>query len=190
MRLPRREVDVQTQRLQGVDFLKSPHCDARPATMEIDTIVIHAIALPPETFGGSYIDDLFLGQLDCDAHPYFKDLRDVRVSAHLCIRRDGHITQYVPFDQRAWHAGESWFDGRTRVNDFSIGVELEGSDTQPFEEIQYRRLVEAGAALMRAHPAIELSRVIGHADIAPARKTDPGPHFDWPRFLTLLEHAR
>ena len=122
--------------------------------------------------------------------PYFKGLRDVRVSAHLCIRRDGRITQYVPFDQRAWHAGESWFDGRTRVNDFSIGVELEGSDTQPFEEIQYRRLVEAGAALMRAYPAIELSRVIGHADIAPARKTDPGPHFDWPRFLTLLEHAR
>ncbi|MCH9828061.1 MAG: 1,6-anhydro-N-acetylmuramyl-L-alanine amidase AmpD [Gammaproteobacteria bacterium] len=190
MRLPRLEVDAQTQRLQDVTFLSSPHCDARPVTMEIDTIVIHAIALPPETFGGSYIDDLFLGQLDCDAHPYFKDLRDVRVSAHLCIRRDGHITQYVPFDQRAWHAGESWFDGRTRVNDFSIGVELEGSDTQPFEEIQYRRLVEAGAALMRAHPAIELSRVIGHADIAPARKTDPGPHFDWPRFLTLLEHAR
>lgn len=190
MQLPRMSVDPDSHRLRDVDFESSPHCDARPWADDIDTIVVHAIALPPETFNTPHVDALFLGRLDTTAHAYFEGLAGVRVSAHLVIFRDGRIKQYVPFDRRAWHAGESIFDGRQRVNDFSIGIELEGSDHQPFEDAQYEQLVAVCDTLMRSYPKIEPSRLVGHADIAPGRKTDPGPHFDWPRFLSLLEHAR
>jgi AmpD protein len=162
--------------------LPSPNCDERPAAGDISLLVIHNISLPPDQFGGPWIDDLFLNRLDHSAHPYFEQLRELRVSAHCCIFRDGRLTQYVPFDRRAWHAGKSTFEGRERCNDFSIGIELEGCDTRPFTQAQYARLVRVTRVLLQAYPKLTRSRIVGHSDIAPGRKTDPGPHFDWARY--------
>jgi len=147
-------------------------------------IVIHGISLPPGEFGGAWIDDLFLGRLDQAAHPYFAEIAHVRVSAHLLIRRDGSVTQYVPFHLRAWHAGVSSFDGRAGCNDFSIGIELEGTDDVPYAEAQYLNLARVIAALQQAYPS--LRAIAGHEDIAPGRKTDPGASFDWARLGVLL----
>jgi AmpD protein len=183
-------VDAETHRLRGVRQLESPHVDGRPDARDISLLVIHAISLPPGVFGGSYIDELFLGVLDCSAHPYFSQLRGMRVSAHLLIDREGRITQYAGFDARAWHAGESSFDGRTRCNDFSIGIELEGCDEQPFTDAQYGALGRVAHALLRSYPRLSPARIVGHSDIAPGRKTDPGPHFDWPRLHGELEFPR
>jgi AmpD protein len=162
-----------------------------PSTMSTDdpANIGAARAHNAETNRTSYIDDLFLGQLDPAAHPYFETLRGLRVSAHLCIFRDGTVTQYVPFHRRAWHAGVSQFDGRERCNDYSIGIELEGCDEQPFSDAQYRALAAVTQALLQRYPAITPPRITGHSDIAPHRKTDPGPHFDWPRFRQSLAPA-
>lgn len=187
---PRLEVDAARHVFCGVPLHDSPHADERPDASDISLLVVHAIALPPECFGNTFVDDLFMGRLDCTAHPYFTTLQGVRVSAHLFIRRDGKILQYVPFDRRAWHAGESSFEDRSRCNDFSIGIELEGSDTQPFTDAQYTHLVRAADALLRAYPQLTRERIVGHADIAPGRKTDPGPHFDWLRLQATLEFPR
>ncbi len=157
--------------------------DARPPGVPVDLLVIHNISLPPGEFGGDEIEALFANRLDCDAHPYFDQLRGLRVSSHFLIRRDGSALQFVSTHDRAWHAGLSTFDGRERCNDFSIGIELEGSDTQDFCDAQYASLSALSAALMRYHP---ISAVRGHEHIAPGRKTDPGPHFDWPRFQREL----
>lgn len=185
---------IRSHRLVGASSCPSPHHDARPDPADISLLVIHAISLPPGEFGAAanrgFIHDLFCGRLDPRAHPYFAGITDLRVSPHLAIFRDGSATQYVAFDRRAWHAGESAFDGRERCNDFSIGIELEGDDAHPFADAQYSSLARIGAAILGAYPKISLSRVVGHADIAPHRKTDPGPHFDWPRFLTQLEFPR
>ncbi|GAA3546694.1 1,6-anhydro-N-acetylmuramyl-L-alanine amidase AmpD [Zobellella aerophila] len=156
----------------------SPHCDQRPEG-EISLLVVHSISLPPGRFGGPYIDQLFLGQLDPAADPYFAEIHQVRVSAHCLIRRDGELVQYVPFNKRAWHAGLSCFEGREKCNDFSIGIELEGTDTGRFTPAQYRRLIRVSRLLMAAYPAITRERIVGHNDIAPGRKTDPGTGFDW-----------
>jgi AmpD protein len=156
----------------------SPHRDLRPTDGDIDLLVIHSISLPPGEFGGPWIDDLFLGRLDPNAHPYFSGIAHVRVSTHLLIRRDGDRIQYIPFCERAWHAGVSCFEGRERCNDFSIGIELEGTDELPFTDAQYASLAELTRALFERYGRLELA---GHADIAPGRKTDPGPHFDWAR---------
>jgi AmpD protein len=164
----------------------SPHHDARPPGAEVDLLVVHGISLPPGEFGGPWIDALFLGRLDPAAHPSFADLHALRVSAHTLIRRDGELVQYVDFDRRAWHAGESRFEGRERCNDFSVGVELEGADEAPYTPAQYARLVQLARALMRRYPGITPERIVGHSDIAPGRKTDPGPGFDWQRFRTAL----
>ncbi|MGH8462348.1 MAG: 1,6-anhydro-N-acetylmuramyl-L-alanine amidase AmpD [Stenotrophobium sp.] len=164
----------------------SPNCDARPDSADISLLVIHAISLPPDHFGGSWIDDLFLNRLDYSAHPYFETLRGLEVSAHCCIFRNGDITQYVPFNRRAWHAGKSLYDGRERCNDFSIGIELEGCDDKPFTQAQYRRLLRVTHALLKAYPRMTPSRITGHSDIAPGRKTDPGPHFDWTHYRQQL----
>lgn len=164
----------------------SPNFDARPDATDISLLVIHNISLPPDEFGGRWIDDLFLNRLDCDAHPYFDRLRGMKVSAHCCIFRDGRLTQYVPFDQRAWHAGASNYQGRERCNDFSIGIELEGCDSQPFTAAQYRRLTAATRHLLATYPQLDAKRIVGHSDIAPGRKTDPGPHFDWARYRKAL----
>ena len=169
-------------RLQGAAFLASPNHDERPDPQDISLLVVHAISLPPDRFGGPWIDDLFLNRLDPAADPYFESIRELRVSAHACIFRDGRITQYVPFDRRAWHAGKSVYEGRERCNDFSIGVELEGCDTQPFAGAQYHALAALTNALLRAYPRLTPARIAGHSDIAPGRKTDPGPCFDWARY--------
>lgn len=165
-------------------FLPSPHCDTRPQGVVPDLIVIHGISLPPGEFGGAWIDDLFLGRLDPAAHPYFAGIAHLRVSAHLLIRRDGSVTQYVPFHLRAWHAGASAFEGRAGCNDFSIGIELEGTDDLPYTEAQYAALARVIAALQQAYPS--LRAIAGHADIAPGRKTDPGASFDWRRLAEGL----
>lgn len=172
--------------LPGVLVKPSPHQDERPARTAIDLIVVHGISLPAGEFGGPWIDDLFLGRLDCEAHPSFADLRGLRVSSHFLIRRDGALSQYVPLQRRAWHAGISSFQGRTACNDFSIGIELEGVDHLPYTQAQYAQLAVLCRTLMRLHPAITPARIVGHADIAPGRKTDPGAAFDWRRLRDLL----
>lgn len=178
-------VDLQG-RLSGARQLPSPNCDARPDPADISLLVIHAISLPPDRFGGAWIDDLFTNRLDPAAHPYFATIHTLRVSAHLLIRRDGEVVQYVPFRERAWHAGASSFRGRERCNDFSIGIELEGCDTQAFTDRQYRQLVTATRALLTAYPRLSHEAIVGHSDIAPGRKTDPGPCFDWARYRAAL----
>ena len=164
----------------------SPNCDARPDGTSIDLLVIHNISLPPGQFGGPWIADLFRNRLDPNAHPYFADIAGQCVSAHLLIRRDGQLDQFVPFDARAWHAGVSCFAGKKACNDFSIGIELEGSDDQAFSDSQYTQLLAVTLELMRRYPAITPDRIVGHSDIAPGRKTDPGPCFDWNRFRSAL----
>lgn len=188
-------VDRATHRLARAAYLPSPNSDERPDPSDLSLLVIHNISLPPDEFGGgpdgspdkNYIDALFLNGLDPAAHPYFATIAELRVSAHLCIFRDGRITQYVPFDRRAWHAGASRWQGRERCNDFSIGIELEGSDTQPFADAQYAELIAATKALLAAYPRLSCSAITGHSDIAAGRKTDPGPYFDWPRYRNALE---
>lgn len=164
----------------------SPNWDERPAGSDISLLVIHNISLPPGGFGGPWIDLLFTNRLPADAHPYFAGIAHLRVSAHLLIRRDGQAIQYVPFDKRAWHAGQSRFQGRSRCNDFSIGIELEGADEVPYSDAQYQTLGQIIRALMTKFPKITAQRIVGHCDIAPGRKTDPGPAFDWPRVHALL----
>jgi AmpD protein len=156
--------------------LPSPHCDARPDGAPIDLIVVHSISLPPGIYGGREVADLFLGTLDCTAHPYFERLRGLRVSAHFFVRRSGSIWQFVGCDQRAWHAGESRYRGRSRCNDDSIGIELEGLEGEPFEPIQYGALARLCRALAARYPITFLA---GHEHIAPGRKADPGAGFDW-----------
>ena len=161
----------------------SPHCDDRPPGARVSLLVIHNISLPPDEYGGDWIDDLFMGRLDPAAHPYFRDLDGVRVSSHYLIRRDGTLVQYVDPDKRAWHAGVSSWRGRERCNDFSIGVELEGSDDVPFAEPQYEALVALAKSLFARYGKLEIA---GHSDIAPGRKTDPGPWFEWERFRAAV----
>lgn len=173
--------------LSGADFVPSPNCDERPAGEPISLVVVHAISLPPGEFGGDGIERLFGNRLDPAAHPYYAEIHLLRVSAHLLIRRDGRMIQFVPFGRRAWHAGASSWRGHERCNDFSVGIELEGCDDMPFEPVQYRRLAAVIAALRGRYPALD---VAGHADIAPGRKTDPGPHFDWPLLASLLDENR
>lgn len=160
-----------------------PNFDARPEGADISLVVVHNISLPPGEFGSQHIEDLFANRLDCDAHPYFDQLRSLRVSAHFLIRRDGTALQFVSTLDRAWHAGLSSFSGRERCNDFSVGIELEGTDASEFCDAQYRTLAALTAALRARHP---ITDVRGHEHIAPGRKTDPGPYFDWPRFRAEL----
>jgi AmpD protein len=183
------QVDLASGRMRGVAQIASPNCDARPPGVEADLIVVHGISLPPGEFGGPWIDRLFTNALPGDAHPYFAEVCGLRVSSHLAVRRDGAMTQYVKFTERAWHAGRSSFDGREACNDFSIGIELEGTDTLPYAAAQYQALAQAVAALCAAYPRLSAQRVVGHSDIAPGRKTDPGPAFDWPHARGLIASA-
>ena len=172
--------------LDNVRHLHSPNCDLRPPDTPIELIVVHNISLPPNEFGGPWIDALFTNRLDPEAHPYFQDIYQLRVSAHVLIRRNGDLTQYVPFYQRAWHAGVSCYQGREYCNDFSIGIELEGADLIPYEDIQYKQLAQLMQCLQQTYPTIPTDAVTGHSDIAPGRKTDPGPAFNWERLWGLL----
>jgi len=172
--------------LKGINYRSSPNQDRRPNNDDISGIVIHNISLPPGEFGGGWIDDLFLNKLNPDAHPYFEHIADLKVSAHVLIRRNGEIIQYVPFHHRAWHAGVSWWQGKQRCNDFTIGIELEGCDQQSFEQQQYLALVEVIQCLCRTYPKITSQTITGHQHIAPDRKTDPGAYFDWDHLFSLL----
>jgi AmpD protein len=162
----------------GVRYVASPYCDFRPAAADIRLIVIHSISLPPGEFSGNSVEALFTGSLDWDAHPYFQSIRGIHVSTHFLLRRNGEIIQFVPCNRRAWHAGVSSWQGWERCNDFSIGIELEGTDDAPFTEQQYSSLLPLLSALKDRYAMIG---IVGHSDIAPSRKTDPGPHFDWSR---------
>ncbi|VAX10011.1 1,6-anhydro-N-acetylmuramyl-L-alanine amidase [hydrothermal vent metagenome] len=164
----------------------SPNCDARPPETRIELLVIHNISLPPGCFGGDAIDCFFTNTLDVGRDPYFAGISGMRVSAHVLIQRDGSIVQYVPFHQRAWHAGVSSFEGRSNCNDYSIGIELEGTDERAYEEVQYQALCELIKQLGQAYPAIRADGIVGHSDIAPGRKTDPGPAFDWTKISGLI----
>ena len=173
-------------RLESAHQCLSPNQDERPPGAVVDLLVIHNISLPPGEFGGPWIEQLFTNCLELGIHPYFRELDGLRVSTHLLIRRDGSLIQYVPFHQRAWHAGASRFEGRENCNDFSIGIELEGTDETPYTEAQYRALAQAAREVMALYPTITPERICGHNDIAPGRKSDPGPAFDWLRFRRLL----
>jgi AmpD protein len=164
----------------------SPHCDERPDENDISLLVIHNISLPPSEFQHNYVEDFFMGKLDPKGHPYFKEIASLRVSSHLYIRRNGLIIQFVPFHKRAWHAGVSVFDGREACNDFSIGIELEGQDDLAYSQEQYQSLIQVTKNIMSTYPLINQRRITGHSDIAPGRKTDPGPAFDWRHYLSAL----
>jgi len=165
--------------------IPSPNWDQRPVDSIVDLLVIHGISLPPGSFGGPWIERLFTNRLDPGAHPYFRDIADLKVSAHLLVLRDGELIQFVDLQHRAWHAGASCFEGREGCNDFSIGIELEGTDEFPYEDAQYRVLADATLEIRRRFPTITPGRIVGHCHIAPGRKTDPGPAFDWERFRSL-----
>ena len=171
---------------EGVRFIPSPNCDERPAGCAVELIVIHHISLPPGEFGGVGIIELFVNRLDPAAHPFYATIADSTVSAHFLIRRDGELIQLVPCAKRAWHAGESSWRGRDRCNDFSIGIELEGDEHMPFADAQYERLAALTRALRVRYPIRDIA---GHSDVAPGRKSDPGPQFDWGRYRALLEKA-
>jgi len=181
------KLNLETGWLEGISHCPSPHYDERPVGIAIDLIVIHGISLPPGEFGGPFIDQLFTQTLASDAHPYFATIAQLRVSAHVLIRRTGKITQYVSLFQRAWHAGVSCFAGRTHCNDFSIGIELEGGDEVPYTDEQYQQLAKLINLLQQVWPHINCNCIVGHCDIAPGRKTDPGPAFDWERLHELMK---
>ncbi len=184
---PALRVHVATGLLSGVLQVLSPHRDARPAGEPPSLIIVHGISLPPGEFGGPWIDQLFCGNLAPGADPSFAAIAELRVSAHALIRRDGAITQYVPFAARAWHAGRSSYLGRPDCNDFSIGIELEGTDELPYTDQQYVALARLTRALCAAYPSLSTQRMVGHSDIAPGRKSDPGASFDWERLRLSLQ---
>jgi AmpD protein len=180
------KINSLTGLLEPVEFQCSPHQDVRPEQIAIDMVVVHGISLPPGQFGTGAVPAFFCGHLDSNSHPAFADIASLRVSAHLLIQRDGHIIQFVPFHHRAWHAGVSSFEGRTGCNDFSVGIELEGTDDVAYEDCQYQQLGQVIKLLQQTYPMITPDRIVGHSDIAPGRKTDPGPFFNWDQLRGIL----
>ncbi|HEX5380741.1 MAG TPA: 1,6-anhydro-N-acetylmuramyl-L-alanine amidase AmpD [Acinetobacter sp.] len=185
----RSSFQVVDGQLIGAKQIPSPNFNQRPAEAKIELVVIHNISLPPSQFGGGYIQQFFQNQLDSTQHPYFETIQDLKVSAHLLILRTGEVLQFVNFQQRAWHAGRSTYLGQQECNDYSIGIELEGSDDCAFETLQYQVLAQVVVSLQQAYPAIQ-QHVAGHSDIAPGRKTDPGPYFDWVKFRSLVQQIK
>ena len=181
------DFEIRDHLLQGAKQLQSPNSSEREEESDISLLVIHNISLPPGEYATGFIDQLFCNKLDSKAHPYFKKISELRVSAHLLISRTGSMTQYVPFNRKAWHAGDSVFLDRENCNDFSIGIELEGTDNEPFTEEQYQHLIKVTNVLLKRYPLINRSRIKGHSDIAPKRKTDPGPFFEWDTYLKELD---
>jgi len=173
--------------LADITRTPSPNFDDRPDPADISLLVIHCISLPPGEFDNHYIDRLFCNQLNSADHPYFQEIHQLTVSAHLLIKRDGECVQYVPFNKRAWHAGKSTYEGRERCNDFSIGIELEGTESTEYTDRQYEQLAKVIRILLASYPKLSTQRITGHSDIAPGRKTDPGESFDWQRLLELLK---
>lgn len=172
--------------LQGVEHTPSPNFNARPEQSKIDLLVIHNISLPPGEYNNGCIKQFFQNCLPWDEHPYFQEIEGLEVSSHFLIQRDGHIVQFVSCNDRAWHAGQSCYEGRENCNDFSIGIELEGTDTEAYEDVQYDSLTVLTKAIQQAYPLIESSQITGHSNIAPERKTDPGECFDWQKFISRL----
>ena len=172
--------------LESASPLSSPNFDERPRDGVISLIVIHCISLPPAEFGNDYISQFFTNCLNPDEHPYFETIKDLHVSSHLLIQRDGTTIQYVPFHKRAWHAGTSCYAGKNQCNDFSVGIELEGTEETCYADEQYVRLADAVLSLVDNYPTLSRERIVGHSDIAPERKTDPGDSFDWERLYSLL----
>jgi AmpD protein len=179
-------IDVATGLMRGARQVPSPNCDDRPADADVSLVVLHGISLPPACFDGDCVADLFTNQLDWNSHPYFREIEGLKVSSHLYIRRTGEVVQFVPFTRRAWHAGASAYRGRSNCNDFSLGIELEGTDDVPYENIQYTVLATVLKAVFEAYPRLTARDLAGHCDIAPGRKTDPGPAFDWMRLYDSL----
>jgi AmpD protein len=182
----RLQFDPASGLIAGARQVDSPNFDPRPAGLQPDLIVVHGISLPPGEFGGPWIDHLFTNALDPAVHPYFAEVAGLKVSSHFLIRRDGEVVQYVSCNDRAWHAGTSSYNGRSNCNDFSVGIELEGTDGSAYEPAQYRVLADLILALCTACPSLSMERIAGHSDIAPGRKSDPGLAFDWPRLRALL----
>lgn len=174
-------MEINNGLLSSAQQVASPNCDERPGDADISLLVVHDISLPPGEFGGRYIEQFFTNNLDPAEHPYFEEIKGLQVSSHLLIKRDGTIIQFVPFSMRAWHAGESCHNGRERCNDYSIGIELEGTDDTPYSEQQYQALNQVIEVLQGQYPQITDSSIVGHCHIAPQRKTDPGPAFEWAR---------
>jgi len=174
--------DNRTGRIAGIRWTPSANFDERPARTRIDALVIHCISLPPGRYGGEEIEHFFCNRLDHGAHAYFEEIRGLRVSAHFLIKRDGAAIQFVSTLDRAWHAGRSELEGVSEVNDYAIGIELEGTDDDVYTDAQYETLAGLTRALMASYPGITPKRIVGHCDVAPGRKTDPGPCFDWDRF--------
>ncbi len=179
-------IDPSTHLIVGVNYVPSPNADARPEECNVDLIVIHNISLPPGEFGCGHIHQLFTNVLDENAHPYFTEIKGLQVSSHLLIERSGTLTQFVPFNRRAWHAGQSSFRGRSCCNDFSIGIELEGTDDCEYTDQQYRVLSAVIISLQMTYPTLSSQNIVGHSDIAPERKTDPGESFDWQKLRNQL----
>jgi AmpD protein len=174
-------MNIDQHQLTDITQIPSPNYNDRSDPTDISLLVIHCISLPPGEFGNPYIDQLFCNSLNPDDHPYFKEIHQLTVSAHLLIKRDGNCVQYVPFDKRAWHAGESNYHGKNNCNDFSIGIELEGIESIAYTETQYTRLADVIDTLLKTYPKLSRQRITGHSEIAPGRKTDPGASFDWQR---------
>ncbi|MBB3102399.1 1,6-anhydro-N-acetylmuramyl-L-alanine amidase AmpD [Azomonas macrocytogenes] len=174
--------------VDGITHCPSPNCNERPED-EISLLVIHNISLPPGCFGTGKVQAFFQNRLPADEHPFFQEIAGLRVSAHFLIERDGTVTQFVSCRERAWHAGVSSFSGRQNCNDFSVGIELEGTDHKPYAEAQYAALITLTELLQQTYPQLVSERICGHSDIAPQRKSDPGPAFDWPRFRVAIAHA-
>ena len=174
---------INNHLIADIKFLESPNFNTRPTGTSINLLVIHSISLPPKVYGSNHIENFFLNKLDHSLDPFYKEIKELKVSTHLLIKRDGEIIQFVPFNMRAWHAGESSFDGKDNCNDYSIGIELEGADDDDFEEIQYDKLCEVTIALQDEYKNITKENIKGHSDIAPGRKTDPGLFFNWDRYL-------
>ena len=176
------ELAIANDILIGADYIESPNQNDRPVNTDIELLVIHNISLPPGEFGAASIKQFFCNKLDTKSHPFYLEIADLRVSSHLLIDREGRLTQFVPFDRRAWHAGESIFCGRDKCNDFSIGIEMEGTDFESFTDRQYTSLSEVTRLLLATYRKMSIDKIVGHSDIAPGRKTDPGPCFDWERY--------
>ena len=179
-------MEIENHLIKNIKYIRSPNFNERSQNSSIKLIVIHAISLPPKEYGGDYVENFFLNKLKISDHEYFKEIKDLKVSSHLYIKRDGEITQFVPFDKRAWHAGESSFNGEFDCNDFSIGIELEGSDCDNFTDHQYQALIDVTKQLMNEYPDVKKNSIKGHSDIAPGRKTDPGDKFEWNRYLSKI----
>ena len=174
---------INNHLIADIKFLESPNFNTRPTGTSINLLVIHSISLPPKVYGSNHIENFFLNKLDHSLDPFYEEIKELKVSTHLLIKRDGEIIQFVPFNMRAWHAGESSFDGKDNCNDYSIGIELEGADDDDFEDIQYDKLCEVTIALQDEYKNITKENIKGHSDIAPGRKTDPGVFFNWDRYL-------